>query len=479
MRPFVSEAEKEERRELIAQLRNAPPEALVEMGNQAVVPAFQRAYAHVPAYRQLVDQHGVLRDPAEVTTISEFLRATPLLDKHNTFAAYPIRELCVGGKLDGVRSVLTSSGHSGVFSFGVNNVDNIEHSAKSIDMVLQYFVGVDERSTLLINCLPMGVRFNTGAAVVAETSVHDGMVYALVKKFSGDFDQTVLFGENSFIKKIIEDGTEYHGIDWSGIRVHLCIGEEPVSENYRSYIGKLIGVTNFSDVNDKIIISSMGVGELGLNIFHETRETIQIWRLAQSHPDLRVALFGEAARHVCPMFFVYYPPRCYIEAPRHGQDPGELAITMLSEDLKIQLPRFRPGDIGQVLTYREVVSTLAWFGHPIEPDLKLPFVVVFGRGSRLETRQGPLYPEAFKEALYAEPSLARLFTGNFRMLPDGDAGQVLLQLRKDKVAAADTADRLLAHLTSYSEARPRITILPYDAFPYSMGVDYERKFQYL
>ena len=187
------------------------------------------------------------------------------------------------------------------------------------------------------------------------------------------------------------------------MRVHLCIGEETASENYRSYIGGLIGIKNFSDANDKIIISSMGVGELGLNIFHETRETIQIRRLAQSDPRLRVALFGEAARHVCPMFFVYYPPRCYVEAPGQGQEPAELAVTMLSEELKILLPRFRPGDIGQILTYREVVSTLAQFGHPIEPDLKLPFVAVFGRGSRLGTPHEPLYPEAVKEAIYAEP----------------------------------------------------------------------------
>jgi len=206
LRPFASEADKQERRELIAQLRNAPPEALLAMSEEAVAPAFQRAYARVPAYRQLVQQHGVLGDPAEVTTIAEFLRVAPLLDKHNTFAVYPIRELCLDGNLDGVRSVLTSSGHSGVFSFGVNTADNIEVSAQSIDMVLQYFIGVDERSTLLINCLPMGVKFNTRAAVVAETSVHDGMVYALIEKLKDDFDQIVLFGENSFIKKIIEDG---------------------------------------------------------------------------------------------------------------------------------------------------------------------------------------------------------------------------------------------------------------------------------
>ena len=103
--------------------------------------------------------------------------------------------------LDSVRSVLTSSGHSGVFSFGVNTADNIERSAKSIDMVLQYFIGVDERSTLLINCLPMGVRFNTGAAVVAETSVPDGMVYALIEKFKDDFDQIVLFGKTRSLRK--------------------------------------------------------------------------------------------------------------------------------------------------------------------------------------------------------------------------------------------------------------------------------------
>jgi phenylacetate-CoA ligase len=478
-KPLASEPEKQERRQLIEELRGARSEDLVEFGRQAIVPAFLRAYACVPAYRQIVDRHGGLRDAADVMTIPQFLQVAPLLDKHNTFAAYPIRELCLNGNLDSVRSILTSSGHSGVHSFGVNTVTNIEHSAKSIDILLQYFIGADEHSTLLINCLPMGVRFNTAAAVVAETSVHDGMVYALIKRFSADFEQIVLFGENSFIKKIIEDGAESHGIDWRKIRIHLCIGEETAAENYRSYIGELIGIKEFPDPNGQIIISSWGAGELGLNIFHETHETILIRRLAHRDAALRVALFGPAARHFCPMFFVYYPPRCYVEAPGQGDEPGELAITMLSEDLKIQLPRFRPGDIGQILTYRGVVSTLARFGYAIEPDLKLPFVAVFGRGSRLETRQGPLYPEAVKEAIYADPSLAQLFTGNFRLVSDDDLGQALFQLRPDKMANGDAADRLLSQLALYSDARPRITILPYGCFPYSMNLDYERKFQYL
>lgn len=473
--PFASEADRQQRRAQIAQLRDVPPEALAALGEAAVVPAFQRAYAHIPAYQQLVKQHGEGCNPTEVTTIAEFLRTAPLLDKHNTFAAFPIHQLCIGGSLDEVRSLLTSSGHGGVFSFGVNTVTNISISTKTIDMVLQYFVDVDERSTLLINCLPMGVRFNTSTAVIAETSVHDGMVYGIINKFAADFDQIVLFGENSFIKKIIEDGSEYHNIDWIKLRVHLCIGEEPVAENYRSYIGASIGIKDFCDANDKLIVSSMGVGELGLNLFHETRDTIRIRRLAHRDPALRVALFGEAASRVCPMLFVYYPTRCYIEAASQREDPVDLAITMLGDDLKIQLPRYRPGDVGQVLTYRDVVATLARFGHAIEPDLKLPFVAVFGRS---EMRDGPLCPEAVKEAIYADGRLARLFTGNFKLLSDGDAGRLLLQLREQKTAPPHAVDLLLDLLKVYSDALPQIEILPYAGFPYSMGLDYERKFRY-
>lgn len=473
-----SPSPKEERSEMIRLLRQTSPEDLVSAGEQATLAAFQRVVATVPAYRDLiVGQRRV--DPATVTNLETFRSVLPILDKHTTFGASPIHELCVGGNLDKVRSLLTSSGHSGVFSFGVNTEENLQRSARSIDMGLQYIFNVDERRTLLINALPMGVKVNTRATVLAETSVREDMVYALVKKFRDEFDQIIIVGEGSFVKKVIEEGRDDHGIDWPSIRVHLITGEEGIAENYRTYIGELVGLTDFADRHGKVIMSSMGVAELDLNIFHETHDTVQMRRLAHENPAFRRALFGDDAR-CCPMFFVYYPHRCYVEELPAGNAQNELVMSVLSDEMKLPLMRYRTGDYGSIHSYRDVVARLKKFGKLPDPDLKLPFVAVSGRGKFVATKDGELYPEAIKEAIYAVPKLAAGVTGNFRIVAEGAGGARIFMQLKRGVAAGRTAEAdFMNALAKYSDAKPSLTLGSYEGFGYAMEVDYERKFRYI
>jgi len=401
-----------------------------------------------------------------------------VLDKHNTFGAHSIPELCAGGNLDEIRTLLTSSGHSGVFSFGVNTQQNLLRSAKSIDMGLQYLFEVDDRATVLINALPMGVKVNTRATFLAETSVRDDMVFAIVKKFSPEFDQVILVGEGSFIKKIIEDGAEQHGIDWPSLRVHLITGEEGIAENYRTYIASLLGIDDVTAAGGKLVGSSMGVAELDLNIFHETRESIEIRRLAHQDEKLRKALFGDDV-DFCPMFFVYYPQRCYVEELPRGDGHNELVISMLSEEMKIPLLRYKSGDIGRIMSYDHVVNTLKDHGYDLVPDLHLPFIAVYGRGKSLKTSMGPLFPEAVKEALYADHDIAAAITGNFKLSEGGDGGRVDIQLRRGKSKPKDAEKRFLDHLRAYSPVVPTVEFGAYETFGHAMEVDYERKFSYV
>ncbi|MDB5989731.1 MAG: hypothetical protein JWQ10_1134 [Herbaspirillum sp.] len=476
MKPFASESDKEERREMLGFLRNTSPAQMAEMAIEAAIAAFQRAAKRVPAYRELLTEAGV--DYQEITNIEAFVKYAPLLNKDNTFVRFSIHELCLDGNLDGVRSMLTSSGYSGKFCFGVNTADNLARSSKSIDLGLQYIFDVDNRSTLLINGLPMGVKVNTKATVLAETSVRDDMIYALVKKFAPEFEQIIIVGEGSFIKKVIEDGQEYHGIDWKALRVHIITGEEGIAENYRTYIGDIIGA-DFDDPNGKIVMSSMGVAELDLNIFHETRETVSIRRMAHADPDFRAKLFGPNTGGCCPMFFIYYPHRCLVEELPATDEYNELVISMLSEEMKIPLLRYRSGDYGKIFTYSEVSDILQKTKNPRQPDLKLPFVAVSGRGKFLPTAQGKLYPEAVKEAIYADPRFAVLLTGNFHLSNDDGAALIEFQLRKEHNIYPGAAEQFLAHLRDYSEAKPRVVFHEYSTFQYAMEIDWERKFNYL
>lgn len=477
LRPISTPEDRAQRLAFLELLRTTPAATLAAMGEASTLEAFQRTARSVPAYASMLEQDGVR--PSDIRTIDAFLAKAPLLDKQNTFGAHPIARLCADGSLEGIRSVLTSSGFlSGVFSFGVNSSENLARSAMSIDTGLQYLFQVDERSTLLINALPMGVKINTRAAVLAETSVREDMVFAVIKKFRDEFEQFIIVGEGSFIKKIIEDGTERHGIDWPRLRVHLITGEEGIAENYRSYLAPLLGIDDIDAPHAQIIGSSMGVAELDLNIFHETRESIRIRRLAHRDPALRRALFGTNDRH-CPMLFVYYPHRCYVEQHLGSGPMDELVISMLSEEMKIPLLRYRSGDQGRILPWEGMVSTLAEHGYPIEPELRLPFVAVAGRGLSLETESGPLYPEAVKEALYHDPEIARMVTGNFRLVAEGAGVRLHVQLRPERACSARTAEQLGEHVMLYAGVAPRVTMHEHARFPFNMGVDYERKFAYL
>src|SRR5262249_45893842 len=163
---------------------------------------------------------------------------------------------------------------------------------------------------------------------------------------------------------------------WQTLPVSLITGEEGIAENYRDYMARLMGLSDPARAGQSLIMSSMGVAELDLNIFHETLDTIAIRRLAHRDSRLRNALFGPTT--VCPMFFVYYPQRCYVEELPGTDGRRELVLSMLSEEMKIPLLRYRTGDFGRIFTYDEVVDILARCGYRLAPDLKLPFVAVAG-----------------------------------------------------------------------------------------------------
>jgi phenylacetate-CoA ligase len=478
MRPFATESEKLERREAIAGLCNTPPEHFTTASELIAVKAFHRKIADVPGYREtFAARTGVSAE--SVIDIASFKKFVPITDKHATFCGDDLSTLCRGGTLDGVRSILTSSGHSGVFSFGVNTAENLANSARSIDTGLEYVFGVDQRSTLLINALPMGVKINTRAAVLAETSVREDMVFALIKKFANQFDQIILVAEGSFAKKIIEDGADYHDIDWGRLPVSLITGEEAIAENYRSYIASRIGVAKDDIGPQKLVMSSMGIAELDLNIFHETKDTIRIRRLAHHDPQLRRALFGDGTT-VCPMFFVYYPTRCYVETNPTQHVPGELVLSMLSDDMKIPLLRYRTGDVGRTFKYGEVVQILARHGYVLSPELKLPFVAVYGRGACVSLGDAELTPEEVKEALYADHVIASTITGNFKMTRADDGNvRIDFQLRKGKRRPPDAADRFLQNLANINPIAVKPVFIGYELFPRSMETDWERKFRYV
>ena len=436
-----------------------------------VLEAFRSAARSVPAYKTLLAEAGVL--PDQIKGLPDFQRAVPILDKQSTFARFSIAELCRGGSAAGLASVLTSSGHSGQFAYGVYGHEDSQAAARRIDDALDLFLGVYKRPTLLINCLPMGVRVYSQACTLAETSVRADMATAVVKAFGRNYDQIVLVGEAAFLKHVLELGST-QGIAWEGLSVHAIVGEEPLAENARTYLAGLLGI-DLDAPRHNLIISSMGVGELGLNLFFETPDLVALRRVLARNESLRRRLLRASATNV-PMLFTYDPGRIFVEVAAEDR----LVVSTLERGLRIPLIRYATGDRARRLNQPGLLrETAAAAGIPAEAIAGLPILMVLGRGAFARAGRVVVYPEQVKEGLYADAALARLTTANFRLRSGPRKAVLRIQLAPGIAAERRLQDRFAEAVAPYTAAPLRVVCEEYGDFGNGMALDYERKFDYL
>jgi len=431
------------------------------------IEVFRDAAANVPAYRTILSEQGL--QPGQICTIEDFQRHVPVLDKQSTFGRFAIPDLCRGGTVPPLAGVLTSSGDSGRFSFGAYSPEEAARQTAETDEALDRFFQVRTRRTLLINALPMGVKVHTAACTLADTSVRADMVTALVKSFGAGFQQMILVGEAAFIKKVLELGLT-QGVDWRGSLVHLILGEEPLAENARTYFGSILAADG-ADPRTGLIASSMGVAELGLNLFFETPHLIALRRALHESAGLRRRALGWDAP-CAPMAFTYDPRRIFVEVlPRR-----RLVVTPLAPRT-IPLVRYETGDAAMA-PEPEVLSALfdaTGLVGGIDPNM--PVLFVFGRQGRSAEGTIPT-PEEVKEALYSNPAIACAVTGNFRLPPQGQPPVLRAQLAEGASAGKATTERLVKLLSDRLGGGCAVRLEPYETFGDGMTLDYERKFHY-
>jgi len=462
-----------ERRLIKARLASADPAALIRKGQKWLLPAFRRAARSSPAYRTLLAEAGV--NPAEIRTVEDFVSRCPVLDKANTFRRFPLAELiCEDIRPQALASILTSSGHGGNgFAFGLSTWEQQSGAARLIDIGLDMAFDVGNRRTLLINCLPMGVTFPSNLVCVANVSVREDMACAIVDKAGPLFEQIVLCGDPLFLKKLC-DYSQDIGLDWKRFRVHVILGEETFPETFRDYLAGVLGIDP-DDPESGLIGSSMGVGELGLNLFNETRETVALRRACCRDPGLSRKLTGvDRAVSPAPTFMVFNPLRTFVEVVKpdaHGI--GELVVTVMDGQAPIPLMRYATGDRMQFIDRAVVEST----GLALPP---FPIVALHGRDKDRLPEGG--HVDLFKEALYRDPAIARSLTGA-HFLQRVEEGWVwkVQQNAFGEASPSETSDRLSACLptTLAEKMRLRIEVAGRDAKDFSNSLDYERKFLYL
>jgi len=434
---------------------------------------FHRAAEHVPAYRALLEEGGVRA--AQVRDVSTFSSLCPLLSKANTFDRFPLAQMSIGGALDDVGEVMTSSGHGGRFSFGVISRAEAAASASFADAALDPAFAVRSRTTLAINCLPMGVVLSSHCMTVATTSVREDMAVALVKAFGHGYEQIILIGDPLFMKKLTDHAVE-QAVDWPRHRVNAVIGEETFGEHYRRYVELCLGLDPTRPGSGRII-SSFGVAELGLHLCFETAGTCALARAAAADPALAHDLFGgdTGPGSWLPMILSFDPRRTFMEVvDPDGNGYGRLTISMLDPSRQVPLLRYQTGDVARLLDGDRVAATL--HDHGVTAG-EIPPALLALRGRAGEALPNGSQVGFYKDALYANPQVARSLTGATRLIFAGDRFTMHVQLVRGTTPGAALERDLLRELPSIT--RPsRLVLWRYAEFPFGMSLDYERKFSH-
>jgi phenylacetate-CoA ligase len=464
------------RRLIKSQLARSDPAALIRRGLRWLLPTFRRAARHSPAYRTLLAEAGV--DPATIKTPADFVARCPVLDKSNTFKRFGVDQLlCDDVPITSLASVLTSSGHgAGGFALGLSTRQQIRNTSRLVDLGLEMAFAIDRRRTLLINCLPMGVTFSSDAVCVANVSVREDMACAIVQQAGNLFEQIILCGDPLFLKRLC-DYSQDAGLDWRRNRIHVIVGEETFPESFRDYLAGVLGIDP-DDPASGLIGSSMGVGELGLNLFNETRETVALRRACIRDPALSNNLTGvDPAVSPAPTFLVFNPLRTFVEVINpnvHGV--GDLVVTVMDKATPVPLIRYRTGDRMQFIStaaLREAAAEVP--GALTLPSL--PLIALHGRAT--DQLPGRGHVDLFKAAIYHHPAVARHLTGAHRISIKADAIHWEVQAVRGTTAnLGEFANSLRNALPDQLGSTLQAVCLPYDEFSYSKTIDYERKFVY-
>ena len=172
-------------------------------GERAALRSFRRAALTSRGYRAHLEHLGV--DHRTVSRLSE----VPYTDKLSVFGDH-IDFWVDGGSISGAAELLTSSGSTGHFSVGVTSRSERRALERTFDLTIRALGGGEDSSTLLLNCLPMGISIPTRLATVATPSVHLEMAVELLGRAGASFDRVIIAAEPLFLKELAETALREH-----------------------------------------------------------------------------------------------------------------------------------------------------------------------------------------------------------------------------------------------------------------------------
>jgi len=452
---------------------NVDPDGLLLHGERLTLKAFRKSARRIPAYKKILEENNV--DPGTIMDIGDFRRKVPVLTKEDLFNKYELRDLCVDRSLKRMKNISTSSGSSGIFSFGLfTEKDMDEGSAAKTEVMLNHMFKIFKKKTFIINCVPMGVRVPISTPI-AEICVNPDMALEIFNKLKNEFDQIIFLADVSFLKKILEDGIE-RGVDWKKESVHLIGGSDWLPETMREYFCHILD-TDWDNPERGIMMMNMGLTELYSSLGQESLSSIRIRKAARGNEALRKDLFGDV--EICPELLQYYPTQTYVESIPNKDGIHELVYSMLLKDSIAPLMRYNTKDRGTVIPYSDLRTILSKHDLiDLLPELKLPLIAMMGRsGKGVVIDDKRISSQEARGVLYRDFDLAAKTTGNFTLGTKGNKLTIDIQL-KEKVSPSRDLEKRYAALFS-SLHSPIVKLVPYYDFHRVMTINYERKFKHV
>lgn len=436
-------------------------------GERAALRSFRRAALTSRGYRAHLERLGV--DHRTVARLSQ----VPFTDKRSVFGDH-IDFWVDGGSISDAAELLTSSGSTGQFSVGVTSRSEHRAQERTFDLTLRQLGGGEHTSTLLLNCLPMGISIPTRLATVATPSVHLEMAVELLARAGASFDRVIIAAEPLFLKELAETALRQRGADFASQVVACFVGGEWVAESWRRYVSELFGFP--SEPSDRLgLMVSMGAAEVGLHVLHETPPLRAARRVLDS-PLARRSLFGRDPGY-SPTLLTWDPNRLFVEQRAHDDGTNSLVMTALTRRL-LPLIRYDLDDEAELINPAVANAELERQGSEVR--LEQPAVALWGRRGAAVTGDGwSLRPELVKEGLFATAAHAGALTGRFRIANEDGRPVLHVQLR-DAVRPGPGIEAALRHMTSVAGGVPSdVVVHEYRDYPFHEAGDFQHKPAYV
>jgi phenylacetate-CoA ligase len=369
-----------------------------------ILDSFKFASTKVAYYKNILADRNI--DPNSVVDIESFTEIVPVLEKRDIFPKFNADSLFTADQFNDFVSAIVSSGTSGVFSYGLVTKSSAATQSQMLDqMISQFFSTSPDKKTVVINALPMGVSFTSSHPVVPVSTRTDIALHVI--KTLGKTRQIIIITEPRLLRRLVEEG-EVEGIVWGEYSVSAVIGGMWFPESLTEYLVNKLnsGKNNQSELPSNQVLTTMGITEVGLNLFTGTPDLVNLRSVLQKDLALSKSLFSTEI--ATPVLGYALTDNLYHEIINQDEyGVGELVVTHLDTSSAPLLIRYNTHDKVKLLTEEELLKI------NFTPIVAAPIFAIYERNHG-ET-DSKLQLDDIQQIYYQTPELVESGTDNFRL----------------------------------------------------------------